>query len=99
MFEKDLPAVMVGAAVTLTCESHPAHHFAGTVDFVGQVLDPHSRTVQARAVIDNTDGKLKPGMFVYASIEVRNEDDDRDEAPGVWLSAEGARTGSRSVPD
>jgi cobalt-zinc-cadmium efflux system membrane fusion protein len=76
VFEKDLPAVMEGAAVTLTCESHPDHCFTGTVDFVGQVLDPHSRTVQARAVIENPDGKLKPGMFVYASIDVAKEDGD-----------------------
>jgi cobalt-zinc-cadmium efflux system membrane fusion protein len=69
VFEKDLHAVRTGAAVTLTCESHPDHRFSGTIDFVGQVLDPHSRTIQARAIIANPDGKLKPGMFVYASIE------------------------------
>ncbi len=75
VFEKDLPSVHEGAAVTLTCESHPEDDFRGTLDFVGQVLDPHSRTVSARAVIDNPDGELKPGMFVYASIEGRKDDD------------------------
>jgi cobalt-zinc-cadmium efflux system membrane fusion protein len=69
VFEKDLPAVAEGAAVTLTCESHPDDRFRGTIDFVGEVLDPHSRTVRARAVIDNAHGDLKPGMFVYATIE------------------------------
>jgi cobalt-zinc-cadmium efflux system membrane fusion protein len=73
VFEKDLHAVREGAAVTLTCESHPDHRFSGTIDFVGEVLDPHSRTVQARAVIENPDGKLKPGMFVYASIDAGDE--------------------------
>jgi cobalt-zinc-cadmium efflux system membrane fusion protein len=74
VFEKDLPAVEEGASVTLTCESHPDHRFTGKLDFVGQVLDPHSRTVRARAVVENPDGKLKPGMFVYASIEEADED-------------------------
>lgn len=69
VFEKDLPLVHAGAAVALTCESHPEDRFRGTIDFVGQVLDPHSRTVGARAVIDNPHAELKPGMFVYASIE------------------------------
>ena len=55
----------------MTCESHPEERFRGTIDFVGQILDPHSRTISARAVIDNPDGELKPGMFVYASIEGR----------------------------
>jgi cobalt-zinc-cadmium efflux system membrane fusion protein len=35
VFEKDLPAVREGAAVTLTCESHPEDRFRGTIDFVG----------------------------------------------------------------
>jgi len=74
VFEKDLPSVRRGAAVTLTCESHPEERFRGTLDFVGQILDPHSRTIRARAVIDNPDGELKPGMFVYASIEGRTGD-------------------------
>lgn len=69
VFEKDLPSVSEGASVTLTCESHPDERFRGTIDFVGQVLDAHSRTVSARAVIDNPHGDLKPGMFVYATIE------------------------------
>jgi cobalt-zinc-cadmium efflux system membrane fusion protein len=87
VFEKDLPAVMEGAAVTLTCESHPDHRFTGTVDFVGQVLDPHSRTVQARVVIENPDGKLKPGMFVYASIDAGNEDGHQATRLAIPVSA------------
>jgi len=84
VFEKDLHAVRQGAAVTLTCESHPEERFRGTIDFVGQVLDPHSRTARARAVIDNPEGELKPGMFVYASIEGQR--------------AEGGATVSLAVP-
>jgi len=87
VFEKDLPAVKEGVVVTLTCESHPDHRFSGTIDFVGQVLDPHSRTVQARAVIENPEGTLKPGMFVYASIETRREDGDRAQRLAVPVSA------------
>jgi len=69
VFEKDLPSVAEGANVTLTCESHPDDRFRGTIDFVGEVLDPHRRTIPARAVIDNLHGDLKPGMFVYATVE------------------------------
>ena len=74
VFEKDLHAVRPGGAVTLTCESHPEEQFRGTIDFVGQLLDPHSRTARARAIIDNPEGDLKPGMFVYASIEGQDSD-------------------------
>jgi cobalt-zinc-cadmium efflux system membrane fusion protein len=69
IFEKDLPSVALGTSVALSCESHPEDRFAGKIDFVGEILDPHSRTIPARAVIDNAGGKLKPGMFVYAQVE------------------------------
>jgi cobalt-zinc-cadmium efflux system membrane fusion protein len=87
VFEKDLPAVKEGTAVTLTCESHPDHRFTGTVDFVGQILDPHSRTVQARAQIENPDGKLKPGMFVYATIDAASEHEDEERRLSIPISA------------
>jgi cobalt-zinc-cadmium efflux system membrane fusion protein len=87
VFEKDLPAVAEGAVVTLTCESHPEESFRGTIDFVGQILDPHSRTVRARAVIDNPEGELKPGMFVYATIEGRGRDDDTSPLMAVPTTA------------
>lgn len=86
VFEKDLPAVHPGATVSLTCESHPEERFRGTIDFVGQVLDPHSRTVRARAVIENPAGELRPGMFVYASIEGRA----RDQAAASGLAVPAA---------
>jgi len=76
LFEKDLPSVTLGTGVTLSCESHPEDRFSGTLDFVGEVLDPHTRTIAARAVIDNRDGKLKPGMFVYAEVDGRDGDGD-----------------------
>lgn len=87
VFEKDLPAVSEGATVTLTCESHPDDRFRGTIDFVGQVLDPHSRTVSVRAVIDNPAGELKPGMFVYATIEARADDGPASARLAIPLAA------------
>jgi cobalt-zinc-cadmium efflux system membrane fusion protein len=87
VFEKDLPAVRSGSRVTLSCESHPEERFSGTIDFVGQVLDPHSRTVTARAVIDNPDGTLKPGMFVYAQVESPGDDPAGKESLAVPLQA------------
>ncbi|MCP4200945.1 MAG: efflux RND transporter periplasmic adaptor subunit [bacterium] len=81
LFEKDLPAVSEGSAVSLECESHPEHRFGGRIDFVADVVDPHSRTIAARAVIDNTEGKLKPGMFVYAEIAARGGADTGAQQP------------------
>lgn len=87
VFEKDLPSITEGASVTLRCESHPDDRFRGIVDFVGQVLDPHSRTVRARAVIDNPELDLKPGMFVYATIETLADDGARQPILAVPVGA------------
>ena len=87
LFEKDLPAVSVGSAVSLECESHPEHRFGGRIDFVADIVDPHSRTITARAVIDNSEGKLKPGMFVYAEIAATADADAAADVPAVPVSA------------
>ena len=97
IFEKDLPAIHPGASVTLTCESHPDDRFRGTIDFVGEVLVPHSRTASARAVIDNPAGELKPGMFVYATIESEPEDPSRPSRLAVPVQAIGEVEGSSVV--
>jgi cobalt-zinc-cadmium efflux system membrane fusion protein len=78
VFEKDLPAIKEGAKIILACEAHPEDRFLGSIDYVGQVLDSHTRTISARAVIDNPQGKLMPGMFVYADIEAGHGHDSTD---------------------
>lgn len=87
VFEKDLRGVRVGDEVTLTCEAHPEDRFHGRIDFVGQVLDPHSRTARARAVIDNPHGDLKPGMFVYATIHGAPDGDERPVLPRAAVTS------------
>jgi len=87
LFEKDLSSVSVGSTVSLECESHPEHRFDGQIDFIADVVDPHSRTIKARAVIDNSEGKLKPGMFVYAEISTAGQSDSGAEVRAVPVSA------------
>jgi cobalt-zinc-cadmium efflux system membrane fusion protein len=42
--------------------------FNGVVDFVGNVMDEHTRTMKLRVQVKNPEGKLRPGMF--ADVEV-----------------------------
>lgn len=48
---------------------YPDHDFTGYVDSVDTRLDPVSRSIQVRAVIENPDGKLKPGMFMTVDLQ------------------------------
>ncbi len=42
--------------------------FCGSVDLIGSTVDEHTRTVRVRVQVDNSQGKLRPGMF--ASVEI-----------------------------
>lgn len=42
--------------------------FCGVIDLIGSTVDERTRTVRVRVQVDNSQGKLKPGMF--ASVEI-----------------------------
>jgi cobalt-zinc-cadmium efflux system membrane fusion protein len=70
IYEKDLGRVSVGAETRLAVDAYPGEFFQGKVTYVSNLLDETTRTVQARVEIPNSDHKLKPGMFVTATIGV-----------------------------
>lgn len=40
----------------------------GRLDFVDNQIDPNTATIRARAVLDNADGKLMPGLFARVRL-------------------------------
>jgi membrane fusion protein, heavy metal efflux system len=42
--------------------------FIGRITRVGEMLNPETRTVEVRSVVDNRFGKLKPEMFATISL-------------------------------
>lgn len=67
-FERDVPLLAPGQAVQLRVRSIPGRTFRGETDWISSELDPETRTVHVRAVVDNPDGALRPGMFGTAGI-------------------------------
>lgn len=70
IFERDLRRVDEGQAVDVTTAAYPDRVFTGEIVYVGDILDPETRTVRARVEIPNEDGALKPGMFADATIRI-----------------------------
>ena len=66
--EKDLGAVFAGQVADIALNAYPGEHIAGKVGYVGEVLDPDTRTVKVRVAVDNRDGRLKPGMFAQVTF-------------------------------
>ena len=68
-YESDLPWVRYGQDVSIETEAYPGEVFRGRIAFIQPVLDDKTRTVKVRVNVPNPDGKLKPEMFVHATVK------------------------------
>ncbi|MCX5642857.1 MAG: efflux RND transporter periplasmic adaptor subunit [Candidatus Omnitrophica bacterium] len=66
VYEYDMGLIKTGLPVEITATAFPGQVFTGKIAAISPVLDPTTRSVQARTEIGNPGGKLKPGMFVNA---------------------------------
>ena len=82
IYERDLPSVVRGASVEVRIPGAPERVFSGTLTFLGDLADPTTRTVEARAALANPDGALRPGMSAVASIALAGN------PSALWLPAE-----------
>ena len=71
VYEDRMAAVAVGDGVEATLAAYPGRPFRGTVTFIHPHVDPMSRSVTARATLDNPDQTLRPGMYASATIRTR----------------------------
>lgn len=74
IYPKDMSLVRAGQNVRIDIgDDNPVD---GKIAFVTPHVSEETRTATARVVIDSANGRLKPGMFVKASIEVGQETAD-----------------------
>lgn len=70
LYERDLDLVKMGQVATVTVEAYPGVSFSAVLSAVGDVVDPNTRTIKVRAMVDNETHKLKPEMFARLNIDV-----------------------------
>ncbi|MBL8188766.1 MAG: efflux RND transporter periplasmic adaptor subunit [Acidobacteria bacterium] len=67
VYESFLPHIRVGAPVKISVAAFPDRSFPARVSFINPTVDPVTRTIHVRAVVQNN-GVLKPEMFAKITI-------------------------------
>jgi len=70
-YESDLMWLRYGQKVEFETVAYPGRKFAGTISFIDPILDARTRTVKVRLNASNAEGRLKPGMFVKATVRTK----------------------------
>ena len=60
--------VRVGRTLHVTSEDIAGQTFSGRVNALDSIVDETTRNVQVQATLPNSQGKLKPGMFVQVEV-------------------------------
>ncbi|HEY5330725.1 MAG TPA: efflux RND transporter periplasmic adaptor subunit [Acidobacteriaceae bacterium] len=67
VYQADLAAVRSGQDVAVTTDAYP-DTFHGRISYVSPAVDPTTRTLQARIVVDNPGEKLKKDMYCTVTV-------------------------------
>jgi membrane fusion protein, heavy metal efflux system len=67
VYQTDLAYVKTGDDVVVQTDAYP-DSFHGKISYISAALDPNTRTLQARIVVDNPGEKLKKDMYCTATV-------------------------------
>jgi membrane fusion protein, multidrug efflux system len=68
--QQDAGQIRVGRDVRITAEDLEGSDFTGRVTAIDSSVDQKTRNVQVQATLANPEGKLRPGMFVQAELNL-----------------------------
>lgn len=68
--QQSLGNIKQGSTVKITSDATGGDTFSGTVNAVNSKVDESTRTFQAQATLDNTNARLRPGMFVNVEVQL-----------------------------
>lgn len=70
IYEYEIPLVKVGDTLEIEIPSVPDKKVQGIIRSIDSVLDPMTRSVRVRAVLENPEGLLKPEMYANATLKI-----------------------------
>lgn len=69
LYESNMSWIEEGSTVEFTVASIPRETFEGEIDFIDPVVNRQTRVATARVEVDNSNGRLKPEMFVSGVVD------------------------------
>jgi membrane fusion protein, copper/silver efflux system len=90
VFERDLPAVRIGADVKAEFDALPGEMRSGRVSYLYPTLNPETRTARIRVHLANPGMRLKPGM--YGTIRIDGSAETSISVPRSAVLSTGERT-------
>ncbi|HEX3967524.1 MAG TPA: efflux RND transporter periplasmic adaptor subunit [Edaphobacter sp.] len=107
IYQADLAVVRDGEDVVVQTDAYPGS-FHGRISYVSPALDPNTRTLQARIVVDNPGEKLKKDMYCTVTVTAGSIADaiavpdssvlrDDNNQPFVYVATGANQFGRRDV--
>jgi cobalt-zinc-cadmium efflux system membrane fusion protein len=107
IYQADLAVVRDGEDVVVQTDAYPGN-FHGRISYVSPALDPNTRTLQARIVVDNPGEKLKKDMYCTVTVTAGSIADaiavpdssvlrDDNNQPFVYVATGANQFGRREV--
>lgn len=93
--ERDYAKLAVGQLASLDTDAFPGDRFGGSVERIAPVFSETTRQARVELLVSNSDLRLKPGMFIRASVKLERVDNAtiipeqaltrRDDRQGVFV--------------
>jgi RND family efflux transporter MFP subunit len=100
--ERDYARLNPGQPVSLTTDAYPGEQFTGRIDRIAPVFRKSTRQARVEMTIDNEQHRLKPGMFIRATVVLARVSEAaivpeqaltiRDDRSGVFIVSEDGRS-------
>ncbi|WP_202026791.1 efflux RND transporter periplasmic adaptor subunit [Galbibacter mesophilus] len=71
-YENQISEFSKGQKIKVISSAYPDKEFDANISFIDPVLNTQTRTVTVRAILNNNNGLLKPGMFVTGKTEAKD---------------------------
>ena len=68
--ERNYSLVRVGQTIEVVADALPNERWQGRIEAINPKVDADGRSLEVRALLENTSGKLRPGMFVRVRVIV-----------------------------